>query len=61
MRLTIAAVKKDLLEIYGLLYPMLDDLEKKTSEARRASQIADKYDARLAFLRGEVKIDPAQK
>jgi hypothetical protein len=53
MPLTIDAVKKDLLEIYGLLYPMLDDLQKRTTEARTASAIADKYDPELPVIRGE--------
>jgi len=39
MRLTVDAVKEDLLEIYGLLYPMLDNYEKRTSEARKASRL----------------------
>lgn len=53
MDLTIEAVKKDLLDIYGLLYPMLDNAEKRTSEARKASQIVDKYDAEMRVRRGE--------
>ena len=53
MRLTVTSVRKDLLEIYLLLYPMLDDWEKQTSEAQKASAIADKYDARLPVIRGE--------
>ena len=53
MDLTIEAVTKDLLDIYGLLYPMLDKAEKCTSEARRASALADKYDPQLPFIRGD--------
>jgi len=55
MDLTVDAVKNDLLDIYGLLYPMLSDAEKRTTEARKASAIADKYDPRLPLLRNEDK------
>ena len=56
---TRSGAEGDVVDLFYLLYPMLDDYQKKTSEAMTALEIVSKYvpEKTAAFLKAAVDQD----